>query len=322
MKIGFIGFGGAGYGLAKGLLQAGVMVILYYDRMQQTPPYAEVIRRHAEEIGALPAATAEELLSRIDVVFSCVTGGMAVSVAEETAPFLASGKLYVDVNTAAPQIKEQVAGIVEKTGAAFVDAAMMGAVPTFLHRVPILASGSGAERFRNAMQPHGMNIRVIGGKPGQASAIKMFRSIFMKGLLSLFLEMLTATHRYGIDEMVLDSIAESLDGVPFRETARIQMTKGVVNAERMAHEMEEVIAAIEGIGAPAGMSRAAMEKLLWCAGFGLRERFGGELPRTLSEVLRAMEKPPGGSHAQIGTAVDYLPADSLSPLTGTDISTY
>jgi 3-hydroxyisobutyrate dehydrogenase-like beta-hydroxyacid dehydrogenase len=297
MKIGFIGFGGAGYGLAKGLHQAGLAEILFYDRMQQTPPYAEVIRRHAAEIGALQAETAGELLSRVDVVFSCVTGSMAVSVAEEAAPFLHAAHLYADVNTAAPQIMEQVAGIVEKTGAAFVDAAMMGAVPTFLHRVPILASGGGAERFQKCMQPCGMNIRVIGVKPGQASAIKMFRSIFMKGLLSLFLEMLTATHRYGVDETVLRSIAESLDGVPFLETARLQMTKGGVNAERMAHEMEEVIATLEGMGLPAGMSRAAMDKLRWCAGFGLRERFGGELPATLTEVLRAMENPAKGSHA-------------------------
>jgi len=106
--------------------------------------------------------------------------------------------------------------------------------------------------------------------------------------------MLTATHRYGVDEMVLGSIAESLDGVPFLETARLQMTKGVVNAERMAHEMEEVIATLEGMDLPAGMSRAAMEKLLWCAGFGLRERYGGELPKTLAEVLRAMEPPAEG----------------------------
>jgi 3-hydroxyisobutyrate dehydrogenase-like beta-hydroxyacid dehydrogenase len=297
MKIGFIGFGGAGYGLAKGLQQAGLTEILFYDRMQQTPPYAEVIRRHAAEIGALPTESTGELLSRIDVVFSCVTGAMAISVAEETAPFLRATHLYADVNTAAPQIKEQVAGIVEKTGAAFVDAAMMGAVPTFLHRVPILASGGGAERFRQCMQPCGMNIRVIGIKPGQASAIKMFRSIFMKGLLSLFLEMLTATHRYGVDETVLGSIAESLDGVPFLETARLQMTKGGVNAERMAHEMEEVIATLEGMGLPAGMSRASMEKLRWCAGFGLRERFGGELPSTLNEVLLAMENPAEESHS-------------------------
>lgn len=289
MKIGFIGFGGAGYGLAKGLHQAGLQEILFYDRMQQTPPYAEVIHRHAEETGALPMGRMEELLSRVEAVISCVTGAMAASVAEEAAPFLGTGHLYVDVNTAAPQVKEQVAGIVEKTGAEFTDAAMMGAIPTFLHRVPILASGGGAERFRLAMQPYGMNIRVIGTKPGQASAIKMFRSIFMKGMLSLFLEMLTATHRYGVDEMVLGSIAESMDGVPFLETARLQMTKGVVNAGRMAHEMEEVIATLEGMDLPAGMSRAAMEKLHWCAGFGLRERYGGELPKNLAEVLRAME---------------------------------
>jgi len=294
MKLGFIGFGGAGYGLAKGLHQAGLTEILFYDRMQQTPPYSEVILRHAEETGALSAGRMEELLSRVEVVISCVTGAMAASVAEEAAPFLRTGHLYADVNTAAPQVKEQVARIVEPTGAGFIDAAMMGAIPTFLHRVPILASGDGAERFQLAMQPYEMNIRVIGPKPGQASAIKMFRSIFMKGMLSLFLEMLTATHCYGVDEMVLGSIAESLDGVPFRETARLQMTKGVVNAGRMAHEMEEVIATIEGMDLPAGMSRAAMEKLLWCAGFGLRERYGGELPKTLAEVLRAMEPPAEG----------------------------
>jgi 3-hydroxyisobutyrate dehydrogenase-like beta-hydroxyacid dehydrogenase len=144
------------------------------------------------------------------------------------------------------------------------------------------------------MQPYGMNIRVIGLKPGQASAIKMFRSIFMKGILSLFLEMLTATHRYGVDEMVLGSIAESLDGVPFLETARLQMTKGVVNAGRMAHEMEEVIATLEGMDLPSGMSRASMGKLLWCDGFGLREKYGGELPKTLAEVLRTMEPPAAG----------------------------
>jgi len=289
MKLGFIGFGGAGYGLAKGLRQAGLPEILFYDRMQQTPPFAEVIRRHAEELDASPSEGMEELLSRVEIVISCVTGAMAVSVAEEAAPFLRTGLIYADVNTAAPRVKEQVAGIVEPAGAGFVDAAMMGAIPTFLHRVPILASGGSAERFRLAMQPYGMNIRVIGPKPGQASAIKMFRSIFMKGLLSLLIEMLTATHRYGVDELVLGSIAESLDDVPFLETARLQMTKGVVNAERMAHEMEEVIATLEGMNLPAGMSRAAMEKLLWCAGFGLRERYGGELPNTLAEVLQAME---------------------------------
>lgn len=292
MILGFIGFGGAGYGLAKGLRGAGLEEIRFHDCMQETQPYAEVIRLHANETGAIRAGTLGELLARVETVISCVTGAMAVSVARDASPFLKPGLLYVDVNTASPKVKETVAGIVEKTGAVFVDVAMMGAIPAYLHRVPILASGSGATRFQECMQHYGMNISVIGVKPGQASAIKMFRSVFMKGLLSLFLETLTATHRYGVDGMVLDSIAESLDGVPFLETARQQMTKGAVNAERMAHEMEEVISTLEELGVPAGMSRAAREKLLWCAGFDLRERFGGELPTTLAEVLQAIEPTP------------------------------
>jgi len=288
MILGFIGFGGAGYGLAKGLRGAGVKEIHFHDHLQETEPYAEAISRHATEVGASRAASIGELIARVEVVISCVTGAMAVSVASEVSPFLRATHLYVDVNTASPKVKETTARIVEQTGAAFVDAAMMGAIPAFLHRVPILASGNGAARFQNCMQPYGMNIKVIGPKPGQASAIKMFRSIFMKGLLSLFLETLTATHRYGVDEMVLGSIAESLDGVPFIATARRQTTKGVVNADRMAHEMEEVIDTLDELGVPAGMSRAAREKLLWCAGFGLRERFGGEIPKSLMEVLQAM----------------------------------
>jgi 3-hydroxyisobutyrate dehydrogenase-like beta-hydroxyacid dehydrogenase len=294
MKLGFIGFGGAGFGLAQGLKGAGVAEIHFHDRMQETPPFADVIAQRVTKTGAVQASSLEELLGRVDLVISCVTGAMAISVAQESAPHLTRSHLYADVNTASPRVKEEVALIVEATGASFCDAAMMGAVPAHLHKVPILASGSGARSFHDTMTPFGMNIHVIGEKAGQASAIKMFRSIFMKGLLSLFVETLTATHRYGVDETVLASIAESLDGTSFLETARMQMTKGSVNAERMAHEMEEVIATLEELGVPSGMSRASQEKLLWFAGFGLRERFGGELPSTLGEVLEAMENPSEG----------------------------
>jgi len=63
----------------------------------------------------------------------------------------------------------------------------MGSIPTFLHRVPILASGSGAANFEKVMSSYGMKITCLGSKPGQASAIKMFKSIFMKGFVTLLL---------------------------------------------------------------------------------------------------------------------------------------
>ncbi len=118
---------------------------MFYDRMQETPPYAEVIRRHADETGAIPAADVGELLSRVEVVISCVTGAMAVSVAEEAAPFLRTGSPLTRMSTRRRRrSRRQSPGSWKRPGPQFVDAAMMGAIPTFLHRVPILASGERA----------------------------------------------------------------------------------------------------------------------------------------------------------------------------------
>ena len=87
------------------------------------------------------------------IVHSCVTGAGALSVAEQAAPFLQSPHLFVDVNTASPRVMESVGDQIHRSGAAFADVAMLGGIPTFLHRVPCLASGDGAERFRKSFYP-------------------------------------------------------------------------------------------------------------------------------------------------------------------------
>jgi 3-hydroxyisobutyrate dehydrogenase-like beta-hydroxyacid dehydrogenase len=291
MKLAFIGFGEAGYGLTKGLRQGGLREEIYFfDKLWDTPPYGDVIMKRAAETGAVSLKSLEELMTVSDIVISCVTTSVAISVAESSAPFLSEKHLYVDVNAASPMVKEQVSDIVEKTGASFVDAAMMGAIPVFLHRVPILASGNGAALFKECMEPFEMRITRIGGKPGQASAIKMFRSIFMKGLVALLLETLNATHRYDVDDTVLESLAETMEKSSFLETVRLLVTRGVVHAERRAHEMEEVIKTLEGIDVLPTMSQATKEKLSWCSSLGLKEHFGGETPKTLTEVLNAIEE--------------------------------
>ena len=186
--------------------------------------------------------------------------------------------------------EKEVSNIIEKTGAAFVDVAMMGAIAAFLHRVPILASGRGAVRFKEYISPFEMKIDCIGDKPGQASAIKMFRSIFMKGLVALLLETLNATHRFNVDDIVLNSLADTMEKNPFLETVRLQVAKGVIHSERMAHEMEEVSKTLADIDVSSTMTRATMKKLHWCSSLGLKDHFGGEIDETLDEVLSAIEE--------------------------------
>ena len=119
MKVAFIGFGGAGYGLSKGLKASGMEAVYFFDALWNTPPYAGMIMKSAAETGAVMIKSLEELLKTADIVISCVTGKVAVSVAEEAAAFLESRHLYVDVNTAAPKVMERVAVVVERTGSVF-----------------------------------------------------------------------------------------------------------------------------------------------------------------------------------------------------------
>lgn len=67
MKIGFIGFGAAGYGLTKGLMQAGIKDVLFFDTNYRTPPYDGLIRKHAAETGAVLTESAEELLAASEI---------------------------------------------------------------------------------------------------------------------------------------------------------------------------------------------------------------------------------------------------------------
>lgn len=289
MTIGFVGFGGAAYGITKGLKEEGFGKICFFDPLWNTAPNGDVIQKHAEETGAILQKSLELLIRESEIVISCVTGAVALSVAEQAAPFLESRHLFVDVNTASPRLMESVGDLVHRTGADFADVAMLGGIPTFLHRVPCIASGDGAERFRKMMIPFGMDITCIGEMAGQASAIKMFRSVFMKGFLALLMEMLSGTHRYQVDSLVLDSIAKTMEKNSFLETVRLQMAKGVINAGRMSDEMEAVVDTFTEMGLPSVMASAAREKLEWCSRMNLNEHFAGAMPESLDEILDIIE---------------------------------
>ena len=177
-RIGFIGFGEAASAIAKGLRSEGVGNIAAFD----VQPIGD--RAAGVDVVDTPA----ELAARADVIFSAVVAKAAVAAAESVASDLAARHLYVDLNSASPAVKQDVARIVAPSGAGFVEASIMSAVPPLGHRVPMLLGGTGASRFAELMRPLGMQLEVLGEDVGPASAIKMFRSVMIKGLEALVLE--------------------------------------------------------------------------------------------------------------------------------------
>ncbi len=67
------------------------------------------------------------------------------------------------------------------------------------------------------------------------------------------------------------------------------MAKGVINAERMSHEMEEVIETYTEMGLLSTMSSATREKLQWCSQMKLAAHFDGDMPDSLDEILDVIE---------------------------------
>jgi 3-hydroxyisobutyrate dehydrogenase-like beta-hydroxyacid dehydrogenase len=287
-RIGFVGFGEAGFHIAKGLREAGVERLAAYDINAQTPKLGERIRQRADETGTELAASSQSLASASDVILCVVTANAAAEAAAQTAPYLEGRHLYADCNSVSPAIKQAIDRIITASGAGFVEAALMAPVPPHGHRVPILLGGGAAPLFAEAMSPLGMRLEIVSSGVGTAAATKMFRSVVVKGLEALLFECVMGASRYGAEQRVFASLAESFPGINWSELANYMIGRIVVHGERRAREMEEVAATLESIGIEPLMAAATAERMDWAAKLGLRAHFGGEAPENYRDVMLAI----------------------------------
>jgi len=288
--VGFIGFGEASFEICRGLKSEGLTGIVAYDKYWDTPPRASLIKSRALEAGVILLASSAEVVTKSDVIFCAVNANAAVSIAREAAPFLGKGKIYVDINSASPRTKQDVAKIVESVGADFVDIAIMGAVPEQRHRVLMLACGSGVKKLIDLMSHYGMNIKDVGEMPGVSSAIKMCRSVFMKGYAALWIECLLAASAYGCENVVLDSICESIEGKDLHNYVLSFLVRTGIHAERRAAEMREVISTLKDANLASAISEASLYYLDRIKSLSLSEDWLQSPPRRIEEVIAAFKK--------------------------------
>jgi 3-hydroxyisobutyrate dehydrogenase-like beta-hydroxyacid dehydrogenase len=291
-RLGFVGFGEAAFHLAKGLREAGVKRTIAFDIHMHTPGLSETIQKRAQEtqtgLVEFPAA----LAAGADVIISAVTADQAVDAAQQTARYLTPRHTYADLNSVSPRTKQQVADTIVRSGARFVEIAVMGPIPPQLHKTPMLLGGASAAEFQEMFAPYDMRMDVVStDQIGRAAAVKMFRSVIYKGLEALILECLLGASQYGAEPRVFASLAESFPGVDWKKLADYMVGRVVVHGERRAREMDEVARTLEELGIEPMMASATARRMDWAADLGLRETFGGEFPKTYREVLDALPKP-------------------------------
>ncbi|MBP2076912.1 NAD(P)-dependent oxidoreductase [Oceanobacillus polygoni] len=288
--LGFIGFGEAGFELAKGLTEEGVSGIVAFDPMLHDSTLSKQIKNRAEEAEVQIVDTPSEVLRKVDTVFVAVPAQYTLDVCDGVRSNLNEAHLYIDVSAARPDIKKKVDEIVTSMGGQFVDAAMLGPLTVHGHKVLMLASGSGAYRFKEGYDPLNMNIKLVGEQAGDASAIKLLRSIYMKGTASLLVEVLEAARALRVEDEVIESLKETIESTPFDKTVDQLVTGTSIHSERRAFEIEGSVQLLENLGLDAKMATVTKEKLNYITNFGLREAFNSERPKNWQIVVDKMEE--------------------------------
>lgn len=287
--IGFIGFGEAAFHIARGLRASGAPASFAFDIHWVTPGKCERIGDRAGEAGVGLVESPAKLAERCDILLSLVTADRAVEAASQNRPCLGPRHLYVELNSVSPETKRVIGESIGGAGARFVEGAIMAPVPGPGHRVPILVNGPYAGEFVAAMRPYEMRLETLDAEIGSAAAVKMCRSIVIKGMEALMVECLLASGRYGTSERVFQSLEGSYPGMKWRELARYMAGRVFEHGPRRAREMEEVEATLRSAGIEPIMSEAIARRQDWRAHVGdagtLDEMLGllGGAPQTVKK---------------------------------------
>ena len=292
-SVAFVGFGEAGFTIGNGLRAAGLERLFAFDIATESSDRGPLIRSRAAAAGATLVSTSEALAHSAEIILSTVTCSAALDAARQTAPYLSAHHLYADLNSVSPAVKRDLAGVISSTGAAFVEAAVMAPVQPYGQRVPMLIGGPAAGRFVDLMAPLGMRLVPLDGPIGKAAAVKMCRSIVVKGIEALLVECVLAATPYDADEKVFASLQETWPGIDWKELANYTAGRMVVHGERRAREMEEVAETLKAIGVEPMMAEATARRQDWSARLDLKSHFGPEGPKTYLEVVELISRLGG-----------------------------
>jgi 3-hydroxyisobutyrate dehydrogenase-like beta-hydroxyacid dehydrogenase len=197
-------------------------------------------RALAERAGIEPVADDDLLVREADLLLSILVPAEAEKLARRIAAALertGDGLLYVDCNAIAPATAQRIGAVVEAAGARFVDAGIIGPPPKVGARTVFYASGEHAGSLA-VLRDFGLDVRPVGERPGDASAVKMCYAALTKGTTALMTELSVAAERLGVSAALRQEFAES------QQAAAQRMAGGVPamipKAHRWVGEMEEI----------------------------------------------------------------------------------
>jgi 3-hydroxyisobutyrate dehydrogenase len=294
-KLGFVGLGVMGGGVARRLLAAGHEL----HGWNRTPEKAAPLVAEGLVLEESPRAVAEQA----DVVFTMVTNVPALrAVAEGGDGIIAGlgpGKVWVDMTTAAPAVSRELAERVREKGADMVDAPVSGSVSTLEEgRLSIMVGGN-EETFRRAepiLLDIGPKVTRVGDN-GQALLLKIAINLSLHVQMVAFCEGLLLAEKDGIDrEVALDVMLGSVIASPmlkYRAPFILDMPdEAWFNVNMMQKDMLLALEAGRQLDVPMPTTAIANELLTTARAMGLEHNDFAVVYEVLAEMagLKRVER--------------------------------
>ena len=260
-RIGFLGYGEVGQRFASDLRAAGAQrELATYDLLLHRAAAGDAMRRHAKAHRIDLMADAAALADEATLIFSAVTADQALAAARSLAERSLKHAWVIDVNSAAPQTKIECAALVAAAGGRYVEAAVMTSVPPHGIRVPMLLGGAHAAEAEKLLRDLGFAAQTVSTDLGVASAIKLCRSVIIKGLESLVVESFSAARLLGVEKQVLASLQETYPQFDWEKQGDYLFSRVIQHGRRRAEEMRASAQMIDTTGIGGTMAAAAAQR--------------------------------------------------------------
>jgi 3-hydroxyisobutyrate dehydrogenase-like beta-hydroxyacid dehydrogenase len=238
-RLCFIGFGEAGQAIAAGLRDTGLETIAAWDILFPAPEGA-ALRQAGDRIGARLAASAADAVRGSDIVISAVTAASSLEAARSIEPHLSGNPYFLDINSVSPGRKQQAEKLLA-TKARYVDVAILAPIYPARHQTPLLLAGPHAQTVMPLLIDElEMRGAIAGDEVGAAAALKMIRSVMIKGIEALTLECFLAAKRAGIVDEVAASLKNNYPMLDWAKVIEYNLERMASHGIRRADEMDQV----------------------------------------------------------------------------------
>jgi 3-hydroxyisobutyrate dehydrogenase-like beta-hydroxyacid dehydrogenase len=290
----FIGFGEAGQAIAAGLRETGVERMSAWDILFPQS-VGEHLRQAAQAIGVRCAQSAADAVRDADMIVSAVTAASSVEAAQSVKSHLAVMPYFLDINSVSPGRKQETAKVLGKA-ARYVDVAVIAPIHPARHQTPMLLAGPDAQAIMPTLNALGMRVSVAGSETGAAAAIKMVRSVMIKGIEALTLECFLAASRAGVVDEVAISMKNNYPGLDWAKIVPYNLERMANHGERRAAEMEEVADTLRELGVEPLMATATVKRQREMGQIGAQQSVRGVFNKDRAAMLSAISAAARDRH--------------------------